>query len=128
MEKEDMKTKRTISSRELNRKYSQWMKNFKYGIGELLNEDEITQHYIYFILLQECLYNKTTSPFLSQMYQRDDDFYKKDVDGLEDYQLAPLLRKKLLDAFEELLTGGGRKKFVNVISQIKKSLEVGEYI
>ena len=123
-----MKTKRAISSRELKRKHSQWMKNFIYGIDHLMNEDEITQHYIYFILLQECLYNKATSPLIAQMYDRDDDFYKADVDGLEDYQLAPLLRKKLLEAFEDLITGGGRKKFVNVISQIKQSQEVGAYI
>jgi len=124
-----MKTKRAISSRELKRKYSSWMKNMMYGINELVNEDTNTQHYIFFILLQECLYNQTSSPFLSQMYKRDEDFYKTDVDGeLEDYQLAPLNRKKLLGAFEDVITGGGRKKFVNVISQIKHSQETGEYI
>ncbi len=124
-----MKTKRAISSRELKRKYSSWMKNFMYGINELVEETKYTQHYIFFILLQECLYNKTTSPFLSQMYKRDEDFYKTDVDGeLEDYQLAPLNRKKLLGAFEDVITGGGRKKFVNVLSQIKQSQETGEYI
>ncbi len=124
-----MKTKRAISSRELKRKYSSWMKNFMYGINELVEETKYTQHYIFFILLQECLYNQTTSPFLSQMYKRDEDFYKTDVDGeLEDYQLAPLNRKKLLGAFEDVITGGGRKKFVNVISQIKHSQETGEYI
>ncbi len=124
-----MKTKRAISSRELKRKYSSWMKNMMFGINELVNEDTNTQHYIFFILLQECLYNQTTSPFLSQMYKRDEDFYKTDVDGeLEDYQLAPLNRKKLLGAFEDVITGGGRKKFVNVISQIKHSQETGEYI
>ena len=122
-----MKNKRAISSRELKRKYSSWMKNMMFGINELVNEDTNTQHYIFFILLQECLYNKTTSPFLSQMYKRDEDFYKTDVDGLEDYQLAPLNRKKLLEAFTDVITGGGRKKFVNVISQIKHSQD-GEYI
>tara|TARA_Y100000588_G_scaffold312220_1_gene338775 strand:+ start:533 stop:961 length:429 start_codon:yes stop_codon:yes gene_type:complete len=126
-------TKRSISSYELRRKYDTWMRNFKYGIEQLVNEDENTQKHIYFILLQECLYNKTTSPFLSQMYQRDEDFYKVDNDGadtqhLDDYQLAPLLRKKLLEAIEEVITGGGRKKFRNVISKIKQSQEVGAFI
>ena len=55
--------------------------------------------------------------------------YKTDVDGeLEDYQLAPLNRKKLLGAFEDVITGGGRKRFTNVLSQIKHSQETGEYI
>lgn len=124
-----MRRKREISSREMKRKYSSWMKNFVYGIDELVNEDTTTQHYLFFILLQDTLYNGTTSPFFSQMFKRDEDFYKVDTDGgLEDYQLAPLLRKKLLEAFEDLITGGGRKKFTNVLSQIKHSQEIGEYI
>ena len=91
-----MRVKNQISSRELKRKHSSWMKNFVYGIQELVNEHPTTQHWIFYILLQECLYNKTTSPFFSQMYLKDEDFYKVDTDGgLEDYQLAPLHRKKL---------------------------------
>ena len=125
------KTKRAISSGELKRKYDTWMRNFKYGIEQLVNEDTLTQHYIFFTLLQECLYNKTTIPYLQQMYHRDIDFYKvDDTDDLEDYQLIPLQRKKLLEAFEEVITGGGRKKFTNVISKIKQSLiekETGDY-
>jgi len=125
------RTKRAISSGELKRKYDTWMRNFKYGIEQLVNEDTLTQHYIFFTLLQECLYNKTTIPYLQQMYHRDIDFYKvDDTDDLEDYQLIPLQRKKLLEAFEEVITGGGRKKFTNVISKIKQSLiekETGDY-
>tara|TARA_Y100000593_G_C4171820_1_gene267431 strand:- start:228 stop:614 length:387 start_codon:yes stop_codon:yes gene_type:complete len=125
------KTKRAISSGELKRKYDTWMRNFKYGIEQLVNEDTLTQHYIFFTLLQECLYNETTIPYIQQMYHRDIDFYKvDDTDDLEDYQLIPLQRKKLLEAFEEVITGGGRKKFTNVISKIKQSLiekETGDY-
>ena len=125
------RTKRAISSGELKRKYDTWMRNFKYGIEQLVNEDTLTQHYIFFTLLQECLYNKTTIPYLQQMYHRDIDFYKvDDTDDLEDYQLIPLQRKKLLEAFEEVITGGGRKKFTNAISKIKQSLiekETGDY-
>ena len=125
------KTKRAISSGELKRKYDTWMRNFKYGIEQLVNEDTLTQHYIFFTLLQECLYNETTIPYIQQMYHRDIDFYKvDDTDDLEDYQLIPLQRKKLLEAFEEVITGGGRKKFTNAISKIKQSLiekETGDY-
>tara|TARA_B100001964_G_C14190464_1_gene580810 strand:- start:838 stop:1209 length:372 start_codon:yes stop_codon:yes gene_type:complete len=123
-----MRRKRAISSSELKRKHSSWMKNLVYGIQELVNEDPTTQHYLFFILLQDTLYNGTTSPFFAQMYNRDEDFYKVDTDGgLEDYQLAPLHRKKLLGAFEDVITGGGRRKFTNILSELKQSFEKGEY-
>ena len=125
------KTKRSISSQELRRKYDTWMRNFKYGIEQLVNEDTLTQHYIFFTLLQECLYNQTTIPYLQQIYHRDIDFYKTDdTDDLEDYQVVPLHRKKLLQAFEDVITGGGRKRFTNVVSEIRKSViekETGDY-
>ena len=125
------KKARSISSQELRRKYNSWMKNFKFGIEQLVNEDTLTQHYIFFTLLQECLYNETTIPYLQQMYHRDIDFYKEDdTDDLEDYQVVPLHRKKLLQAFEDVITGGGRKRFTNVVSDIKKYLtekETGDY-
>ena len=62
------------------------------------------------------------------MYKRDEDFYKKETNGvLEDYQLAPLDRKRLFNGMEDLITSGGRKKFVGVLSQLKQSYENGEY-
>ena len=123
-----MKTKRTMSSEELKRKYNQFMKNMVDGIQQMVNAHPSTQSWIFFILLQDCLYNRTTNPFIAEMYRRDEDFYKKETDGvLEDYQLAPLDRKKLFDGMEDLITGGGRKKFVGILSQMKQSYENGEY-
>ena len=122
------KKKQEISTRELKQKYNKWMKNFVYGIQQMVNEHPSTQTWIFYILLQDCLYNTTTSPFFSQMYQRDEDFYKKETNGvLEDYQLAPLDRKRLFNGMEDLITSGGRKKFVGVLNQLKQSYENGEY-
>ena len=131
-----MKTKRKeISSRELKRKYNQFMKNMVDGIQQMVNAHPSTQSWIFFVLLQDCLYNKTTNPFFVEMYRRDEDFYKVDTDGgleyltnnLEDYQLGHLDRKRLINGMEDLITGGGRKKFVGVLSQLKQSYENGEY-
>ena len=129
------KKKQEISTKELKRKYNNWMKNFVYGIQQMVNESSNTQSWIFFILLQDCLYNRTTNTFFSQMYKRDEDFYKIDTDGvlefltdnLEDYQLAPLDRKRLFNGMEDLIKGGGRKKFVGVLNQLKHSYEHGEY-
>ena len=122
------KKKQEISTRELKRKYNNWMKNFVYGIQQMVNEYPSTQTWIFYILLQDCLYNKTTNPFWVEMYKRDEDFYKKETNGvLEDYQLAPLDRKRLFNGMEDLITSGGQKKFVGVLSQLKHSYEHGEY-
>ena len=100
------KKKQEISTKELKRKYNNWMKNFVYGIQQMVNEHPSTQTQIFYILLQDCLYNKTTNPFWVEMYKRDEDFYKKETNGvLEDYQLAPLDRKRLFNGMEDLITG-----------------------
>ena len=129
------KKKKEISTKELKRKYNNWMKNFVYGIQQMVNEHPSTQTWIFYILLQDCLYNRTTNTFFSQMYKRDKDFYKIDTDGglefltdnLEDYQKGHLDRKRLINGMEDLITGGGRKKFVGVLNQLKQSYENGEY-
>ena len=131
-----MKTKRKeISSRELKRKYNQFMKNMVDGIQQMVNAHPSTQSWIFFILLQDCLFNKTTNPFIAEMYRRDEGFYKVDTDSgleyltnnLEDYQLGHLDRKRLINGMEDLITGGGLKKFVGILSQMKQSYENGEY-
>ena len=122
------KKKQEISTRELKRKYNNWMKNFVYGIQQMVNEHPSTQTWIFYILLQDCLYNKTTNPFWVEMYKRDEDFYKIETNGvLEDYQLAPLDRKRLFNGMEDLITSGGQKKFDGVLNQLKHSYEHGEY-
>ena len=52
-------------------------------------------------------------PALRATRNTSKDFYKKETNGvLEDYQLAPLDRKRLFNGMEDLITGGGRKKEV----------------
>ena len=100
------------------------MKNFQYGISEIVELPSNTQQYILFCLLQDTLYNSTTNPIFSQLYKQD--LYERD-ELLVDVELAPLNRKRLLDATQELITGGGRKKFVGVLNSIDKSFSTGEY-
>ena len=45
-----MGKKREITDGELNRQYKQYMNNFVSGIRELVNVDDKTQYYIFFIL------------------------------------------------------------------------------
>ena len=120
--------KRELTTRELRRKYSKWMKSFVDGVRQIIDSDRELQSYLWMIVLQDCLYNKSTSPFFSQMYKRDEDFYKVDTDnGLEDCQLGHLNRKRLISGVEDLICCGGRKRFSGVLTQILQSCEKGEY-
>ena len=51
----------------------------------------------------------------------------RDVHGLFDYELVPLNRKRLVNALEEYISGGGKKKFTDVIKQINFSMHGGFY-
>ena len=112
------------NEKSLVRTHDRWMKNFQYGISEIVELPSNTQQYILFCLLQDTLYNSTTNPIFSQLYKQD--LYERD-ELLVDVELAPLNRKRLLDATQELITGGGRKKFVGVLNSIDKSFSTGEY-
>ena len=113
-----------MTDTELRRKYSSWMKHFVYGVGQITELPKRTQHYLWFCVLQETLYNPTTNPFLHQMYKSDP--FPVDTD-MNDTELSPLNRKRLFSGMENLITNGGRKKFVGVLNGIDKSYSKGEY-
>ena len=113
-----------MSPAELRRKYGCWMKNLIYGIQQIIELPEQTQQRLLFCVLQETLYNPTTNPFLYQMY-KDDPFPEET--SMNDTELIPLNRNRLFAGIENLITGGGRKKFVGVLNSIDKSISTGEY-
>ena len=114
-----------MSPAELRRKYGCWMKNLIYGIQQIIELPEITQQRLWFCVLQETLYNPTTNPFLHQMY-KDDPFPEET--SMNDTELIPLNRNRLFAGIENLITGGGRKKFVGVLNSIDKTYNTGEYL
>ena len=46
---------------------------------------------------------------------------------MNDTELSPLNRKRLFSGMENLITNGGRKKFVGVLNGIDKSYSKGGY-
>jgi hypothetical protein len=102
------------------------MGNISYGISEILELPKDTQQYILFCLLQDTLYNNTTNPIFSQLYKQD--LYTRYTDEpLVDVELCPLNRKRVMNGLQELITGGGRRRFVGVLNSIDKSFHTGEY-
>ena len=115
-----------IDEKSLLRTHDRWMKNIQYGISQILELSNETQQYILFCLLQDTLYNTTTNPIFSQLYKQD--LYTRYVDEpLVDVELVPLDRKRVMKGLEELITGGGRRKFVGVLNSVDKSFHTGEY-
>ena len=115
-----------MDEKELKKIHDRWMGNITYGINEILALSKDTQQYILFCLLQDTLYNSTTNPIFSQLYKQDL-YTRYDDEPLVDVELAPLNRKRVMESLQELITGGGRRKFVGVLGNIDKSFHKGEY-
>ena len=115
-----------MDEKSLLRTHDRWMGNITYGINEILELPKDTQQYILFCLLQDTLYNSTTNPIFSQLYKQDL-YTRYEGEPLVDVELAPLNRKRVMDGLQELITGGGRRKFVGVLGSIDKSFHTGEY-
>ena len=114
-----------MSEAELKRKHKSYMKQFVYGTTQITELPKQTQIYLWAVVLQEALYNQTTNPFWNEMYKQDIEPNNIEMD---DVQLFPLIKKKLENSMEELITTGGRRKFVGVLNSIQKSYEHGELI
>ena len=124
MNKKKTNKRNQLTEPELARKYRSYFLNIRYGIEKIIELPELTQQYIWFCVLQECLYTSSTAPFLSQMYKRN--LYEDD-DDLKDVELAPLNRKRLFDGISDLIVGKGQRKFDGVLDKIEKSITTGEY-
>jgi|SaaInlStandDraft_2_1057019.scaffolds.fasta_scaffold83312_2 hypothetical protein len=114
-----------LSETELRRKYNSWMNHFTYGATQITELPKETQIYLLGVLLQQTLYNQTTNPLWSEMYKHN--LYPYETD-MEDTKLLPLIKKKLENSMEDLITTGCRRKFVGVLNSIDKTYNTGEYL
>ena len=114
-----------LSEAELKRKHKSFMKHFVYGTTQITELPKQTQIYLWGVVLQQTLYNQTTNPFWNEMYKQD---IEPNDTEMDDVKLLPLIKKKLENSMEELISNGGRRKFVGVLNSIQKSYEHGELI
>ena len=122
-----MTKKLQLSNKELRQKYNRWFKNFSKGTDEILNLPPLTQKYLGFCVLNECLYTTESNPFLSQMYKTDGLYREEDCDILDDVQLVPMNRARLVEGMKSLLMNGGKKKFTDTLKTIDESADKGDY-
>ncbi len=116
-----MGKKQPFTNKELRTKYNRWNMNFKRAIDEILNLPPESQQTLWFVVLQECLYNGESNVFLSEMYQRDD-LYSEDEKGiLSDVQLAPMNRARLMEGMKSFILNSGKRKWQDTLNKIEES-------
>ena len=122
------KTKKTqLSDKELKLKYKKWLKNFIKGVDEILDLPSGQQQYLWFCMLNECLYTQESNPFLAQMYKSDGLYDVDDAEPLEDYQLVPMNRARLIEGMKTFLMNGGKKKWTDTLRIINESADKEDY-
>ncbi len=122
-----MVKKTELTKTELRRKYSKWMINFVKGIQEIQNLDRNTQTHLWFCMLNECLYTTEPNPFLSKMYKFDGLYEVEDSGLLEDFQLMPMNRARLVEGMKSYLMIGGKRKWTDTLKRIEDSFDRGDY-
>ena len=117
-----------ISNQELKRMYKKWIKNFQKGIDEILKLPRENQQYLWFCVLNECLYSSASNPFLSQMYVSDGLYDVKDFDSLEDVHLVPMNKARLVEGLRNYLLSSGKKKWTDTLKKIDESAIQEDYL
>jgi len=117
-----------ISNQELKRMYKKWIKNFQKGIDEILKLPRENQQYLWFCVLNECLYSSASNPFLSQMYVSDGLYDVKDFNSLEDVHLVPMNRSRLIEGMKSYLISSGKKKWTDTLKKIEESAIKEDYL
>ena len=118
----------SISNQELKRMYKKWIKNFQKAIDEILQLERHKQQYLWFVVLNECLYSSASNPFLAKMYARDGLSDVTDFDSLEDVHLVPMNKARLVEGLRNYLLSSGKKKWTDTLKKIDESAIQEDYI
>ena len=116
-----------LTPKELRRKHTVWFKNFSKGIDEILNLEPTSQKYLWYCVLNECLYTTESNPFLSQMYKCEEMDLEYGKPLLEDVSLIPMNRARLIEGMKSLLMNGGKKKWADTLKTINESADKEDY-
>ncbi len=148
--------KRTTSKRSLKRpddinsirkKVDKYKGNLIGGLKQISELDQDVQHFILFNLtVNDTLYNQHTNSHINKYFlalEHDEDFRKSIKDGNEkhpynsnasssypelwDFQTSPMIRGKILSGLQELITGGGKKKWEKVLREISNTFNEGKF-
>ena len=140
-------TKRASDIRVLKNRVEKYKGNLIYGLKEIFDLDENVQHFILFHLTaNDTMYSQYTNAHINKYLvalETDSEFYDSekekneltpfeaeqvgDTQELWDYQITPMIRGKILSGLQELVTGGGMKKWVKVLNEVSNIHYKGKY-
>ena len=145
------KTRRSIKRPEdinvIRKKVDKYKGNLIGGLKQISELDENVQHFILFHLtVNDTLYNQHTNPHINKYFialEYDVDFRESIKDGndmppynsdrssncpeLWDFETSPMIRGKILSGLQELITGGGMRKWSKVLNEISNTFNEGKF-
>ena len=140
-------TKRASDIRVVRNRVDKYKGNLIYGLKEIFDLDENVQHFILFHLTaNDTMYSQYTNAHINKYLvalETDSEFYDSEKERNEmlpfeveqggetqelwDYQITPMIRGKILSGLQELVTGGGVKKWVKVLNEVSNIHYKGKY-
>ena len=140
-------TKRASDIRVLKNRVEKYKGNLIYGLKHIFDLHEDVQHFILFHLTaNDTMYSQYTNAHINKYLvalETDSEFYDSekernemtpfeaeqvgDTQELWDYQITPMIRGKILSGLQELVTGGGMKKWVKVLNEVSNIHYKGKY-
>ena len=140
-------TKRASDIRVLKNRVEKYKGNLIYGLKHIFDLDEDVQHFILFHLTaNDTMYSQYTNAHINKYLvalETDSEFYDSEKENNEmlpfeveqvgetqelwDYQITPMIRGKILSGLQELVTGGGMKKWVKVLNEVSNIHYKGKY-
>jgi hypothetical protein len=140
-------TKRASDIRVLKNRVEKYKGNLIYGLKHIFDLDEDVQHFILFHLTaNDTMYSQYTNAHINKYLvalETDSEFYDSEKEKNEmlpfeveqvgetqelwDYQITPMIRGKILSGLQELVTGGGMKKWVKVLNEVSNIHYKGKY-
>jgi len=140
-------TKRASDFRVVTNRVDKYKGNLIYGLKHIFDLDEDVQHFILFHLTaNDTMYSQYTNAHINKYLvalETDSEFYDSekernemtpfeaeqvgDTQELWDYQITPMIRGKILSGLQELVTGGGMKKWVKVLNEVSNIHYKGKY-
>ena len=126
---------------------SKYKENLINGLKQIFDFEENVQHFILFHLTaNDTMYNQFTNTHINkylETLETDSVFFDSEKEGNElspiyddkygqtqilwDYQITPMIRGKILSGLQELVTGGGMKKWRKVLNEISNIFYKGKY-
>jgi hypothetical protein len=127
-----------LSMKELKQKTDRFSHHFYTAVTKIMEHDGIdwkengfTLYVLQMLLIDNCLYNETTSPYFYQyvqhLYNNPSEYEKINIDGGEEDISTDINRSYLFRAISEYVSGGGGGKLKSKLQKLDKNWRTSKY-